>query len=267
MATALGIANRALRILGVPSIAAFSSSGRGPRQLSDSFVAVWNEVLAEDDWYFLVKRAVLADHAAAWTSDVSYAAGEGARHNDVIYNCLLAASDIEPGVHASSSSYWETQTQEAYAKYTNYWYRYDLPTDVGRPLALMPAGYQYISEEDWLYTDYTPDTTNLYPRLVYLADVLTSSSAGPAIASAYQSRIPDWFAGAVAAKLAMETAPELKGNDNDLLRAQRAYALALRRAQENNARNNPGPDVEQPLWADTPRPSASWNRQSTEPGP
>lgn len=265
MATALGIANRALRIIGHPTIAAFSSTGTAPQLLSDSFVAVWNEVLAEDDWYFLVKRAQLADHAAAWTSDVSYAVGDGARSNNTIYNCILTASNIQPGVHASSSSYWESQTQDVYASYTDYTYRFDLPTDMGRAIALMPSDHPYILEGDWLYSDYTPDTTNLYPRLIYLADVVTSSAAGPAISSTWQSRIPDWFVGAVAAKLAAETSLLISDNQNKYVIAQRAYSFALRRAMDNNARNNPGPDESPVLWSDVPGGPVA--RGSTEPWP
>ena len=265
MATALGIANRALRLLGEPGITAFSDAGTPPGLLSDLFVDAWNEVLAEEDWRFLVKYVVLADHAAAWTSDTEYAVGGGATHNNVIYNCLLAASDIEPGVHASSSSYWETQTQRVYAQYTDRSYRYDLPTDVQHPIGIMPE-YGYVLVADWLYSNVSPDTVNDYPRLVYLADVLTSTSAGPSIASAFQSRIPSWFERAVAGRLAMDAAITITDNQQQYERARGEYFMALQRAQAHNALENPGPIPADPLWSDLPS-NSSWNVPSKEPYP
>lgn len=265
MATALGIANRALRILGEPTIANFTTTSAGGL-LSDLFLDAWNEVREEDNWYFLRTRAVLADHAASWTSDVAYAAGDGCRHSNVIYNCLLDASNIEPGVHASSSSYWASQTQDEYTSYTGYYYRYDLPTDLGRGLWLDPPGYHYILEGDWLYTDYSPDTTNKYPRLAYLVDVLTSSATGPSIGSSYQSRITSWFERVVAARLAMDIAVTLSDNTQEYQRAQMEYLYSLRKAQENNARSDPGPDVDPPMWSGVPSDS-HWNKPSREPFP
>jgi len=265
MATALGIANRALRLLGEPGITAFTDAGTPAGLVSDLFVDAWNEVLAEEDWRFLVKYAVLADHAAAWTSDVAYVAGRGSTHNKVIYNCILAASNIEPAVHASSSSYWETQTQRVYAQYTGRSYRYDLPTDLQHPIGIMPE-YNYVLVADWLYSDTSPDTTNSYPRLVYLADVLTSSAAGPAIVSASQDRIPSSFERAVAARLAMDAALTITDNQQQYERARGEYFMALQRAQAHNAMENPGPRVPDPLWSD-PLSDSSWNVKSKEPYP
>lgn len=265
MATALGIANRALRILGEPTVSDFTSTSRGG-DMSDLFVDAWNEVRDEEDWYFLRTRTVLSDHAEAWTSDVEYAVGDGARQSNVIYNCILTASNIQPGVHASSSSYWESQVQDVYASYTGFYYRYDLPTDLGRVLWMQPANYDYIQEGDWLYTDYTPDTTNLYPRIAYLVDVLTSSATGPAISSTWQDRIPSWFERVVAARLAMDAAITISDDDRVYARAERSYMISLLRAREHNGHIDPGPDLEAQGWADVPS-SGSWNVPSKEPNP
>lgn len=256
--TALNIANRALRILGEPKITAFSSTGSVPEVISDMFFDAFFEVMSEDAWYFLNKRAVISDHASAWANSEVYAVGDGCRHNNETYNAILASSDtapliIEPGVHASSTLYWETQTDRLYADYTGWDYKYDLPSDLYRALEIAPQ-YEFVMEGLWLYTDYVPDSTNLYPTLLYQVDVVSSDGNGdPVLDSTYRTRMPAWFERAVATRLAMDTAISITGKESEYKRCRTEHYIALQKAMDHNAMATPGPlaDETDP-WSDPP---------------
>lgn len=256
--TALDLANRALRILGEPKITALSSTGSVPGVISDMFFDAFFEVMSEDDWYFLTKRAVISDHASAWVNTGVYAVGDGARNDNIIYNAILASSDtapliIEPGTHASSTLYWEVQTEREYADYTGFAYKYDLPSDIYRTIDISPQ-YGWVMEGDHLYTSYVPDATNDYPAIIYQINVVSSDANGdPTLDSTYRTRIPAWFERAVSSRLAMDCAISITGKQSEYERCRTEYYMAIQKACDHNAMATPGPAAdESDLWSDPP---------------
>lgn len=250
MSTALGIANRALRILGEPALADLTGTDKITNLVNENLLTLFHEVMTEEDWYFLLKRTPVDDYALDWSASTVYSPDDNCRNGNTIYNALLSSTNVEPGVHASSASYWEEYTQDEYSDYTGYWFKYVLPSDIYRVVNLMPEGYGYILEADWLYCNYTPDTTNEWPRVRYMVDVISLSGTIPIISSTYQARIPEWFDRVVACKLATELAMPITNKRDEYERAERRYYMALQTARGHNAMATPGDEDYPDTWTD-----------------
>jgi hypothetical protein len=138
--------------------------------------------------------------------------------------------------------------------YTGYEYVYTLPSDLATPIDLYPRRTDYIIEQvsgvQYLFTDYEPDTTNEYPRLIYQAEVLSAATdSTPVISATFTSLIPSWYTSAVAGKLAMELAYFLTEDDTVHQRMQQRYYINMKRARQHNAMYTPGPGPGQDLWS------------------
>lgn len=74
MATALELANRALRVLGEPKITGFDDTGSKAALIVDLFFTTFRKHLSEDDWYWARERAELTeDEAITNLTELEYA--------------------------------------------------------------------------------------------------------------------------------------------------------------------------------------------------
>jgi hypothetical protein len=74
MATALELANRALRVLGEPKLTGFDDTGSRAAQVVDLFFTTFRKHLSEDDWFWARARVALTeDEAVTNLTELDYA--------------------------------------------------------------------------------------------------------------------------------------------------------------------------------------------------
>ena len=141
-------------------------------------------------------------------------------------------------------------------QYTPFDYVYDLPSDVYSVIGTDPRVDYVImpvSGSMYLFCDYSADTTNNYPRVVYQVDVLSlDDNDDPVISSTYTSLIPAWFSRVVAAKLAMDSCIQITDKAELKQDMRSEYYLALKRARQFNEMYTPGASADPSTWGDIP---------------
>lgn len=140
--------------------------------------------------------------------------------------------------------------------YTGFTYAYGLPSDMLTVIDVDPQ-YPYIIEQVagtmYLFSNYVPDTTNNYPRLIYQYDPISADgNSDPVISTTYTSLIPSWFVDTVAARMAYKATFAITDKmdlKNDL---RTEYMLSLKKAQQINAQQTPGKGAQPKSWGDVP---------------